>query len=100
MNSPPESDESPSPSELGALRAATLWLLIGAVADDEDRVGDESVRLYNAGKAASCFAFGLSARHAARALIDAHGSQEAAIEALQEQLVTASLTAAEDEENE
>ncbi|MGV0041301.1 hypothetical protein [Mycobacterium colombiense] len=92
----PEADEQPwppSPPELGALRAAELWLVLAGLAGDGDRVAAEAVRLTQSGTG-TCFVIGSLTARAAKALVREHGSAEAATAALHAELIEAELAAA------
>lgn len=93
-----EADEQPSPSERGALRAAELWLVLAGLAGDAERVAAEVVRLTRSG-AGTCFVLGSLTARAARALEREYGSAEAAIAAVNAELVSAELAAAEGDQD-
>lgn len=92
----PEADEQPwphSPSERGALRAKEIWLILAGLAGDGERVAAEAVRLKLSGTGV-CFVLGSLTARAAKALAREYGSAEAAIAALEAELVAAELAAA------
>ncbi|ORB75847.1 hypothetical protein [Mycobacterium scrofulaceum] len=90
-------EAQPSPQELGALRAAELWLLLAGLAGDGERVAAEAVRLTRSG-VGTCYVLGSLTARAAKALERDYGSAEAALAALESELVAAELQAAQDAE--
>ncbi|WP_374023914.1 hypothetical protein [Mycobacterium sp. HNNTM2301] len=94
MNTPTESEEQPTPSELGALLAATRWLLLAGVTGDQDRVASEVMRIAGNGIEVTAFVLGALTKRAAAAVVREHGSREAAIAAVNAEIVAAELQAA------
>lgn len=93
-----DADEQPTPQELGALRAAALWLLLAGVTGDADRVAAESMRIARNGIEVNAYALGAMTKRAASALVREHGASEAAIAAVNADIVAAELQAAGDAE--
>lgn len=91
-----DNDDRPTPAEMAGLRAFGLWMLVAGLSGDEDRVADECGRILRTRSAAviGCVLGDLT-RRLAQALVDHHGTPEAAIDAVTAELVAMELLAAE-----
>lgn len=93
-----DNDDLPTPAELAGLRAYGLWMLVAGLVGDEDRVADECGRILRTRSAEVIgTVLGDLTRRLSQALVDHHGSRQAAIDAVTTELVAVELLAAEGE---
>lgn len=90
-----DNDDRPTPAEMAGLRAWGLWLLLAGLSGDGERVADEGGRILRTRSAEviGCVLGDLT-RRLSQALVDHHGSTEAAIDAVTTELVELEMLAA------
>ncbi|MGV0159891.1 hypothetical protein ACRU3B_10685 [Mycobacterium colombiense] len=101
MSTTADNNDLPTPSEMASLRAHGLWMLVAGLSGDGDRVAAEGGRILRTQSAEIIgTVLGDLTRRLSQALLDHHGSRQAAIDAVTTELVAVELLAAEEEPDE
>ncbi|MGV0050795.1 hypothetical protein ACRU43_16360 [Mycobacterium colombiense] len=95
-----DNDDLPTPAELAGLRAHGLWMLVAGLSGDEDRVADQCGRILCTRSAEIIgTVVGDLTRRLSQALVERHGSRQAATDAITAELVAVELMASEGDSN-